>query len=288
MRILIFGVSGMIGSTMFRVFIEKAKWTVVGVARSRGMRIFPPPAPNARLISGVDANNRDVLLRVFGEVRPNLVINCIGLTKHHPQCLEPLLAIPINTLLPHRLADLCSAVGARFIQVSTDCIFSGNKGNYVEDDPADAADVYGKSKFLGEISAPHAVTLRTSTIGHELQSAYGLLEWFLAQKGQCKGFDRAIFSGLPSVTFAQVVRDFIIPRPELSGIFHVGAKPISKYDLLNLIAQIYKKSIEIHRDDSFVIDRSLNLGRFCDATGYVAPDWSELITLMHRDQQLKN
>jgi len=288
MRVLILGVSGMIGSTMFRVFSERAQWTVFGVARSDGVGSFFSSAMNARLISGVDANNHDVLVRVFGDVRPNLVINCIGLTKHHPHCLEPLLAIPINTLLPHRLADLCRAIGARFIQVSTDCIFSGNEGNYVEDDAADAADVYGKSKFLGEINAPHAVTLRTSTIGHELKSAFGLLEWFLAQTGQCKGFDRAIFSGLPSVTFAHVVRDVVISQPELSGIFHVGAEPISKYDLLKLIARTYRKSIEIHRDDSFVIDRSLNLGRFRSATGYVAPDWPELITLMHRDQQLKN
>ena len=288
MRVLVLGVSGMIGSAMFRVLSENAAWVVFGAARSEGLGRFFSSALDKRLITGIDANNYDVLTRVFGDVRPDLVINCIGLTKHHPQSLDPLLATPINTLLPHRLANICRAVGARFIHVSTDCVFSGSKGNYVEDDAADAADVYGKSKFLGEISAPHAVTLRTSTIGHELQSAYGLLEWFLAQKGQCKGFRRAIFSGLPNVTFAQVVRDVVIPRAELSGIFHVGAEPISKYDLLNLIARIYGKSIEIHSDDSFVIDRSLNLGRFRGATGYVAPDWPELINLMHRDQQLNN
>jgi dTDP-4-dehydrorhamnose reductase len=288
MRVLVLGVSGMIGSTMFRVLSENAAWAVFGAARSEGLGRFFSSALNTRLITGIDVNNRDVLMQVFGDVRPDLVINCIGLTKHHSQSLEPLLATPINTLLPHRLANICRAVGARFIHVSTDCVFSGSKGNYVEDDAADADDVYGKSKFLGEISAPHAVTLRTSTIGHELQSAYGLLEWFLAQKGQCKGFRRAIFSGLPNVTFAQVVRDVVIPRAELSGIFHVGAEPISKYDLLNLIARIYGKSIEIHSDDSFVIDRSLNLGRFRGATGYVAPDWPELINLMHRDQQLNN
>lgn len=288
MRVLVLGASGMIGNAMFRVLSENAAWAVFGVARSVGLSGLFPSALDARLITGIDAENSDVLMRVFGEVKPDLVINCIGLTKHHSQAHDPLLATPINALLPHRLADICRAVGARFIHVSTDCVFSGVKGNYVEDDAADATDVYGKTKFLGEVSAPHAVTLRTSTIGHELQSAYGLLEWFLAQGDRCTGFGRAIFSGLPNVTFAQVVRDVVIPRSELSGIFHVGAEPINKYDLLTLIARVYGKSIEIDRDDSFVMDRSMNVGRFRDATGYVAPSWPELIALMHNYRQEKS
>lgn len=288
MRVLVLGASGMIGNAMFRVLGENAEWSVFGCARSVGLKGLFPSALGAKLMTGIDAENPDVLMRVFGEVNPDLVINCIGLTKHHLQAHDPLLATPINALLPHRLADICKAVGARFIHVSTDCVFSGSKGNYVEDDAADATDIYGKTKFLGEVNAPHAVTLRTSTIGHELQSAYGLLEWFLAQGDRCTGFSRAIFSGLPNVTFAQVVRDVVIPRPELSGIFHVGAQPINKYDLLTLIARVYGKSIEIDRDDSFVMDRSMNVGRFRDATGYVAPGWPELIALMHNARQEKS
>ncbi len=218
---------------------------------------------------------------MLDQVRPDVVINCAGLTKHKPEAEDPLVSIPINTLMPHRLAGLCKLVGARLIHVSTDCVFSGEKGNYSENDYADARDVYGKSKALGEVVYPHAVTLRTSTIGHELQSTYGLLDWFLSQEGRCKGYTRAVFSGLPTVVFAQVVRDVVIPRTELSGLYHVAAQPIDKFNLLKLIADVYGKTIDIVADDKLVIDRSLNADRFREATGYVAPGWPELIELMH-------
>lgn len=287
MRVLVLGASGMIGNAMFRVIGERADWEVFGAARSTRLAHFFSPALAARLITGIDVENRDALIRLYGGVKPDLVVNCIGLTKHHAEANTPLLATSVNALLPHRLADLCSVGGARLIHVSTDCVFSGVKGYYAEGDPADATDFYGKTKFIGEVSAPHTVTLRTSTIGHELQSAYGLLEWFLAQNDRCKGFGRAIFSGLPSVVFAQVVRDIVIPRPELSGIFHVGAEPISKYELLTLIARVYGKSIAIENDESFVMDRSMNVQRLRDATGYVAPAWPELITRMHDYRSIK-
>ncbi|MEI6839059.1 MAG: NAD(P)-dependent oxidoreductase, partial [Alcaligenaceae bacterium] len=156
----------------------------------------------------------------------------------------------------------------------------GGKGNYSEGDFADARDIYGKSKALGEVFYPHAITLRTSTIGHELQSQYGLLDWFLSQEGACKGYDRAVFSGLPTVVFAQVVRDIVIPLNEMSGLYHVAAKPINKFDLLNLIAEAYGKAIDIEVDSSLSIDRSLNANRFQAKTGYIAPGWPELINLM--------
>jgi dTDP-4-dehydrorhamnose reductase len=170
------------------------------------------------------------------------------------------------------------------IHISTDCVFSGEKGGYVESDFADARDVYGKSKALGEVDYPHAVTLRTSTIGHELKSEYGLLDWFLSQQGRCKGYTRAIFSGLPTVVFAQVVRDVVIPHEKLSGLYHVAAKSINKFDLLNLIADVYGKDIEIVPDEKLVIDRSLDANRFRLATGYVAPEWSDLIKWMHANK----
>jgi dTDP-4-dehydrorhamnose reductase len=186
------------------------------------------------------------------------------------------------------MADLCAVGGARLIHVSTDCVFAGTKGNYVEGDAPDAGDMYGKSKYLGEVDYPHAITLRTSTIGHELQSAYGLLEWFLSQQGNCKGFSRAIFSGLPNTEFARVVRDVVIPRPELHGLYHVGAAPIGKYDLLKLIAAQYNKKIDIVFDEKFAIDRSLNVDQFTRVTGYRAPSWPELIQSMHKSQEVLN
>jgi dTDP-4-dehydrorhamnose reductase len=282
MKILVFGAGGMIGSAMFRVLHDKNEWQVWGTLRSCEARRFFTSLQQERLLMVGDVEHSDQLVRAFAEVKPDVVINCIGLTKHHKEAEDPLLAIPLNALLPHRMADLCKAVGARLIHISTDCVFSGERGNYTESDVPDAIDIYGKSKHLGEVvNSPHAITLRTSTIGHELQSAYGLLEWFLAQQSACNGFSLAVFSGLPNTTLAQIVRDHVIPHAELHGLYHVGAEPIGKYDLLKLLAKQYGKPIDIARDDNFVIDRSLNSERFTQVTGYRAAPWPDLIRDMH-------
>jgi len=182
--------------------------------------------------------------------------------------------------MPHRMANLCRLVGARFIHVSTDCVFSGESGSYKETDLTDARDIYGKSKALGEVVDGGAITLRTSTIGHELQARDGLLEWFLAKEGRCKGYTNAIFSGMPSVLFAQVIRDFVIPNENLLGLYHVGAEPIDKFSLLQLIANAYGKDIDIAPDEKLVINRSLDTEKFRQATGYVPPSWIDMIALM--------
>lgn len=286
MNVLILGPNGMIGSTMFRVLREKGDLSVWGTLRAAESRQLFTEDEARHLVDGVDAAQPDSLLKAFALTQPDVVLNCIGLTKHRPESDDPLQTLQLNAVLPHRLAHLCEVAGARLIHVSTDCVFLGTKGGYVETDAADADDFYGKSKHLGEVvTAPHAITLRTSTIGHELHTRYGLLEWFLAQQKQCNGFPRAIFSGLPTVVFAQVVRDVVIPRPELSGLYHVAARPINKLALLELIAKVYKKDIDIIPDDSLVIDRSLDGTRFAEATGYIAPDWDEMINLMHTHAQ---
>ncbi|MFA6203448.1 MAG: SDR family oxidoreductase [Gallionella sp.] len=281
MKILVVGSSGMIGSTVLRVLSEKNDSDVFGSIRDENCKRFFSESIAARLVAGVDVEQTDHLVKLLDQIRPDVVVNCAGLTKHKPEADDPLVSIPINTLMPHRLAGLCKLVGARLIHVSTDCVFSGAKGRYVEDDFADARDVYGKSKALGELHYPHTVTLRTSTIGHELQSQYGLLDWFLAQEGRCKGYSRAIFSGLPTVVFAQIIRDFVIPNLALSGLYHIAAKPINKLDLLGLIADVYAKQIDIIPDDKLILDRSLDAQRFQLATGYIAPEWPELINTMH-------
>lgn len=281
MKILVLGASGMIGSTVLRVLSEKNDWVVFGTVRDESVKGFFPASIGEHLRADIDVEHQDSLVRILDQIRPNVVVNCAGLTKHKPEVEDPLISIPINTLMPHRLAGLCKLVGARLIHISTDCVFSGEKGGYIENDFADARDVYGKSKALGEVHYPHTITLRTSTIGHELQSKYGLLDWFLSQEGRCKGYTRAIFSGLPTVVFAQIVRDVVIPHTELSGLYHVAAKPITKFDLLKLIADVYGKTIDMVPDDKLMIDRSLDAKRFQSATGYVAPEWPDLIKLMH-------
>lgn len=281
MKVLVVGASGMIGSTVLRVLSENSDWEVLGSVRDESVKRFFSASIAKRLVAGIDVEHQDSLVKILDQIRPNVVVNCAGLTKHKPEAENPLVSIPINTLMPHRLAGLCKLVGARLIHISTDCVFSGEKGGYIEDDFADARDVYGKSKALGEVYDPHAITLRTSTIGHELQSKCGLLDWFLSQEGRCKGYTRAIFSGLPTVIFAQIVRDMVIPRKDMFGLYHVAAKPIAKFDLLKLIADVYGKTIDIVPDDTLTIDRSLDAKRFQLATGYVASEWPELIKLMH-------
>lgn len=285
MRVLVLGASGMLGNAMFRVLSQGAGLEVFGTARSGSVRRFFASEAGQRIIAGVDVENQDSLARVFAELKPQVVVNCIGLIKQLADADDPLQALPINAMLPHRLARLCELGGARLVHVSTDCVFTGTKGNYRESDLSDATDLYGKSKFLGEVAYPSTITLRTSIIGHEMSSAHGLVGWFLAQEGRVKGYTRAIFSGLPTVELARVVRDVVLPRTDLSGLYHVASSPIAKYDLLKLVAQVYGKAIEIVPDDAVLIDRSLNADRFKEASGYVAPPWPELVKAMFEFQQ---
>lgn len=281
MRILVLGASGMLGSAMMRVLSEKDDSEVFGTVRSAGVARFFTPQIAQRLLPGCDVENHDALIKVFAEIKPDVVINCIGLIKQLAEADDPLVALPINSLLPHRLAALCKLGSVRLIHISTDCVFNGERGGYLESDLSNATDLYGKSKYLGEVYFPHTITLRTSIIGPELQSAHGLIEWFLAQKERCNGYSKAFFSGLPTVVLAQIIRDIIIPRPDLSGLFHVAAAPISKFDLLSLVADVYNKKIEIVPDERLVIDRSLNAEKLRVETGYIAPDWRTLIQMMY-------
>lgn len=279
MKILVLGASGMLGNAMLRVMSAQEAWSVFGTVRGVDPALHVA-APRAVLIPGVHADQPDSLLAAFAQARPDVVINCVGLVKQLSNAEDPLVAVPINTLLPHRLARMCEVAGARLVHVSTDCVFSGKQGNYTESDLADAQDVYGRSKLLGEVDYPHAVTLRTSIIGHELRSAHGLIDWFLSQQARVKGYTEAVFSGLPTCELARVVRDFVIPHASLRGVYHVAAEPISKHDLLQIVNREYGKNLQIESDDQVKINRSLDASRFREATGYVATAWPDLIAKM--------
>lgn len=280
MRVLVLGASGMLGNAAFRLFSKSDGFDVIGTVRGERSRNLFPESLRFALIGGVDVENIDSLVRVFGDTNPDVVINCIGLVKQLAEADDPFAAIPINSLLPHRLARLCEVAGARFIHMSTDCVFSGSKGMYAESDPTDARDLYGRSKFLGEVDYPNAVTLRTSIIGHELEGTRSLVGWFLSQSGSVKGFKKAIFSGLPTVEIARLIRDYVLPNPDLHGLYHVSSDPINKYDLLSLVADTYGKTIAIEPDESFVIDRSLDSSRFRSITGFQPKPWAELVESM--------
>lgn len=284
--VLVLGATGLLGNAVLRLFGSSPGVSAVGVIRARRAPEQLSGADGVRFITGVDVENVDRLAGAIADAAPSVIVNCIGLVKQLMADESAFDAVQINALLPHRLARLSAMAGARLIHISTDCVFSGERGGYCETDVADATDLYGRSKLLGEVDYPNAVTLRTSIIGHELRGAvpHGLVGWFLSQEGRVRGFRRAIFSGLPTVELASVIRDVIIPHPELRGLYHVAATPIAKLDLLRLVASQYNKTIEIVPDDSLVIDRSLNAGRLRDATGYEPPGWSELVRRMHEFQ----
>lgn len=285
-RILILGATGMLGHTLFTRLAGRENCHVHATARTlKGLGAWFSPQHLARIHGSVDASDFDSILRVFAEVKPDVVINCIGIIKQLPVAQDPLIAIGINALFPHRLALACKASGARLIHISTDCVFKGDRGNYTEDDPVDADDLYGRSKFLGEVLDPHCVTLRTSIIGHELQGTLGLVDWFLAQQGKVRGFTRAIYTGFPTVEMEHIIAEHVIPNRNLSGLHQVSSAPISKYDLLQLVATQYGKQIAIERHDEFVCDRSLNSSRFRTMTGYTPPAWPLMVAAMWRDYQ---
>jgi dTDP-4-dehydrorhamnose reductase len=286
-RVLVLGATGMLGHTVFRFFSSDPALEVWGTARDpRSLRFFSEPH-QTRLLTKVDVTDEAALSSAIARVSPDLIINCVGVIKQLASASDPLVVLPINAMLPHRLARLCAGTGTRLIHVSTDCVFSGGAGGYRESDPADTLELYGQSKFIGEVrDAPHVLTVRVSIIGHALQSDANLIDWFLSQEGSVPGYAKAIFSGLPTIELARVFHDYVLPRPELAGLYHVSAAPISKYELLTLVARVYGKTIDIVPTDAVVLDRSLNSERFTAATGYVAPPWPDLVRAMHDSRHI--
>lgn len=284
MKVLILGASGMLGSAMMGL-LASGDIDIHGTVRAAKPSFTSNP--NIFIHENINANDFDSIKSIFIKVAPDIVINCIGIIKQLEDSYDPLVAIPLNSVLPHQLAKICVESRARLIHFSTDCVFSGRMGGYDEGDFPDANDLYGRSKYLGEVDYPGCVTLRTSIIGHELNSSNSLIDWFLSQEGAVKGYKNAIFSGLPTNEMARVIRDYVIPNPGLRGLYHVSVDPISKYDLLKLVSDVYGKIIEIIPDDSVKIDRSLNSKKFCEATGFKSKPWPQLIKEMYEFRQAK-
>ena len=282
LKVLVLGSTGLIGSAFLRILSEKPSLDVYGTVRSELSLHYLKGISLSKIFTEINVEDDSKMLDIFGTIQPDIVINCIGLTKHKEHGSHHISSIKLNALFPHRIAQLCSLIGAKLIHVSTDCVFSGKKSLYTENDRPDAVDVYGKSKALGEVLYGNALTIRTSTIGHESNTNYGLLNWFLSQEGKCKGFKNAVFSGLPTVVLAELIRDYILNDHSLNGLYHIAASPINKYDLLKLIAKVYGKKIDIELDEDFVIDRSLDATKFNLATGFKCPEWPQLIETMHQ------
>lgn len=282
-RVLVLGVTGMLGHTLFRSLSEVSNLDVYGTLRGHidGSKLPSDQFSPERLIACVDSHADADLRRAFAQIRPNVVINCIGVVKQLDAANDPIVCIQTNSLLPHRLDCLCEEFDCRLVHISTDCVFTGATGAYSESSVADARDLYGLSKLLGEVhSSPRAVTIRTSIIGPELGSKHGLLEWFLAQESEVHGYTGAIFSGLPTVELSKILERFVIPADDLRGLFHVSADPISKFDLLNLISKTYNKTIDIIPTNTPRIDRSLDSSLFRDRFQWQPDNWSDLVQSM--------
>ena len=284
MRVLILGGSGMLGHKLWQVFRDRFDTYATfrqGPSAYARFGVFDP----ARSVGRVSAEDFDSVVRAFAGVRPEAVVNCVGIVKQDAAAKDPVASITVNSLFPHRLAHLCRAAGARLVHLSTDCVFSGATGGYAEPDAPDARDLYGRTKLLGEVDYDGCLTLRTSMIGRELAGAHGLVEWFLSQRGRrVRGFRRAVFSGFTTRALAGVIADVLERHPALRGVRHAAAEPINKYDLLTLVRDAYGLDIEIERDETFVCDRSLDASRFRAETGLTPPSWPEMIAGLRDDE----
>jgi dTDP-4-dehydrorhamnose reductase len=277
-KILIIGAGGLLGNSLIKFFSTKKNFSIFATIRSANTFDMPNNTlNNYKIFTGIDVEKSNDLESVFSKVIPNIVINCVGIIKQSEEIANNFKVISINSLFPHYLLNLSSRYSARLIHFSTDCVFSGSKGNYTEDDFPDAQDLYGRSKLLGEVYYGNSITLRTSIIGHELNSSKSLVDWFLSKDKNIEGYKKAIFSGLTTFEIARVIHDYII-NTDLVGLYHLSADPISKYELLLLIKDVYGKIINVIPDDKkVVVNRSLDSSRFRKATGFLPKPWPMMI-----------
>lgn len=283
MRVLVLGAGGMLGHKLVQRLGQLSD--VTGTLRGNGEPYRSSPAlAAAQLCCGVDCADFSTVQDTIEQIHPDAVVNCIGIIKQREDAKEPIELIATNALFPHLLARVCIERSIKLIHFSTDCVFSGKRGPYSENDFADAADLYGRTKFLGEIVQRGCLTLRTSIIGRELAHHASLIDWFLAQRGQrIKGFAGALYTGLTTNAMADVTAILLTRFPQMFGLWHLASEPISKFELLQIVNEIYEAGVEIVRDETFVCDRRLDGSRFRAETGIMVPTWHKMIEEMHSD-----
>jgi dTDP-4-dehydrorhamnose reductase len=275
MTVLVLGASGMLGHVLTRISASRFEtWGTVRLsaeAAANSSALHPD-----RILGGVAVEDFESVVAAVERARPSTIVNCIGIVKQRREAGDPVSSIEVNALFPHRLALLCRSRGVRLVQISTDCVFSGLRGSYTEDDTPDPNDLYGRTKLLGEPSGEGCLTIRTSMIGWELARFDGLLEWFVAQQSSVRGYRQAKFSGMTTAALSNVIVG-VIASPELSGLWHIAGDAIAKYDLLLLLRDRLHHDVNVEPDDSVVIDRTLDGSRFLEATGLRPPPWTVMV-----------
>lgn len=284
MKVLVLGGSGMLGHKLVQRWREKFDvWTTLrgDFADYKRYGIFT----RERTIDSLSVLDIERVNDVIRDIQPDVIFNAVGIVKQVPTAKNAVTTLLINSVLPNQLADIVSQVGARLIQISTDCVFDGSRGMYTEDDRPDATDLYGKSKHLGEVAGDNCLTLRTSIIGRELFTSHSLLEWIIGNRGKkIDGYVNAVFSGFPTIVLADILSTLITEHSTLSGVYHLSSEPINKFDLLNLINENYELGMEVDRFEDFHIDRSLDSTKFRNATGFTPDPWKEMIETMAADE----
>lgn len=280
MKILILGITGMLGHKAFTIFRQNQSFETFGTARKiSDINKYFPNTKN--IFSSVDALNPNSIFDLIDEINPDIILNCIGIIKQLKEAKDPILSIEINSLFPHKLAKHIKNSKARLIHISTDCVFSGDKGSYNENNDSDAKDLYGKSKYLGELkNYDNCITLRTSIIGPELKGKLSLLEWFLAQNTSVKGYVNAIYSGLTTFELINIIENYVIKKSTKNGLYHISSNTISKFDLLKIIANVYNKKTVIEPFEEFKNNKSLNSDMFKNDFGYIVKPWETMISEM--------
>jgi len=285
MKVLVIGASGMLGGSITRYLSKTKKYEVLSTVRTESQKkvLNEWGIKNVKSCININCDDMSNLEKIVKEFKPQYIINCVGIIKQLGTKINIDEYIEINSILPHKLSLIGDKYNAKLIHFSTDCVFSGLVGNYVESDMVDAKDIYGKTKYLGEINNPYHLTLRTSIIGHEVNRKISLIDWFLAQNKTVNGFTKAFFTGMPSVYIAEILHKEILNRGNITGLYHLGVNPIDKYTLLNIVKKQYNKKIEIIKNNDYKINRSLNSNKIKKIIKQDEKSWEELIKKMHNE-----
>jgi dTDP-4-dehydrorhamnose reductase len=279
---VVIGAGGMLGHEAIRVLA--ADFEVWGACRDPGA-LPHLGVPAERMLGDLDATDGAAAYALVERVKPDLVLNAVGVVKQLAAAKAAIPSIRVNSLWPHVLADACAAHGARMVHVSTDCVFSGSRGGYTEDDVPDAFDLYGRSKLLGEVTdRDNVVTLRTSIVGWQLGAPTGLVGWFAAHRTETlSGFAKAVFSGLTTHALTDLIRDVILPDESLCGLWHVSADPIDKYTLLAQLAGCLGWDVDLSPADEPVIARPLDSPPARERAGWTPPSCGDMLAQLTRE-----